>query len=66
MMVMLVDRVLALLDHPGMSVVVMGAVDWIGEFDRQDPTMTVTKLINMGLRPSQVSVVLEDRKMVVR
>jgi hypothetical protein len=69
MMVMLVDRVLSLLDQPGMTAVVMGAVDWMGAFDRQDPTKTAIKLINMGLRPSLVPVILEfleDRKMVVR
>ena len=69
MMVMLVDRVLALLDQPGKTAVVMGAVDWMGAFDRQDPTKTAIKLLNMGLRPSLVPVILEfleDRKMVVR
>ena len=37
MMVMLVDRVLALLDQPGKTAVVMGAVDWMGAFDPPRP-----------------------------
>ena len=68
-MVMLVDRVLALLDRPGMSAVVIEAVDWMGAFERQDPTKTATKLIKMGLRPSIVPIILEfleDRKMTVK
>ena len=36
LMVMMVDRIQALLDRPGMSAVVLGAVDWMGAFDRQD------------------------------
>jgi hypothetical protein len=69
MIVMLMDRVLHLLDAPGMSAVVLGAVDWMGAFDRQDPTITVQKLIKMGVRSSIIPIIidfLEDRKMQVR
>ena len=68
LVVKLVDRVLSLLDKPGMRAVVSAAVDWASAFSRTDPTKTVTKLINMGLRPSLVSVIikfLENRQMSV-
>ena len=69
LMVLMVDRVLHLLDAPGASVVVMAAIDWMGAFDRLDPTVTIHKLIAMGVRPSIVPIImefLEDRKMTVR
>ena len=68
LVVKLVDRVLSLLEKPGMRAVVSAAVDWASAFSRTDPTKTVTKLINMGLRPSLVSVIikfLENRQMSV-
>ena len=69
MMVLMVDRILHLLDAPGGKAVIMSAIDWMGAFDRLDPTITISKLISMGLRPSIVPVImefLEDRKMSVR
>jgi hypothetical protein len=69
MIVLLMDRVLQLLDAPGMSAVVLAAVDWMGAFDRQDPTITVNKLIKMGVRASIIPIImefLEDRQMQVR
>ena len=65
----MVDRVLQLLDKPGMSTVVATAIDWMGAFDRLDPTITVSKLITMGVRPSLVPIVMDfmtDRTMTVR
>ena len=38
MIVAMVDRVLQLLDKPGMFTVVATAMDWMGAFDRLDPT----------------------------
>ena len=46
--VAMVDRVLQLLDKPGMSAVVATAVDWMGSFDRLDPTITIVKLVSWG------------------
>jgi hypothetical protein len=49
--------------------VVLGAVDWMGAFDRQDPTITVQKLIKMGVRSSIIPIIIEfldDRRMQVR
>ena len=69
MIVMMVDRVQALLDKPGMSAVVFGAVDWKGAFDRQDPTITITKMITMGIRSSIIMIIIEfmmNRKMKVK
>ena len=48
MIVAMVDRVLQLLDKPGMSAVVATAVDWMGSFDRLDPTITIVKLVSWG------------------
>ena len=59
MIVMIVDRVLRLLDTPGMSAVIMGAVDWMGPFDQTDPTKTVQKLVAMGVRSSLIPVIIE-------
>ena len=46
--VAMVDRVLQLLDKPSMSAVVATAVDWMGSFDRLDPTITIVKLVSWG------------------
>jgi len=45
LMVLMVDRILQLLDAPGASAVVMAAINWMGAFDRLDPTITIHKLI---------------------
>ena len=67
MIVALVDRVLALLDaHPDKSAVILGGVDWASAFARGDPTTTITKFINLGLRPSLAPLLIDyfnDRKM---
>ena len=69
LIIKLMDRVLSLLDKPGMRAVVQASVDWASAFSRTDPTKTVTKMINMGVRPSIVSVLIEflqDRQMSVK
>ena len=69
MIVAMVDRVLQLLDRPGMSAVVATAIDWMGAFDRLDPTITISKLVTMGVRSSLVPIIIEfmtDRRMSVR
>ena len=69
LIVKLLDRVLSLLDKPGMRAVLQASVDWASAFSRTDPTKTVTKMINMGVRPSIVSVLiefLENRQMSVK
>ena len=69
LIVMMVDRVQQLLDKPGMSAVVATAIDWMGAFDRLDPTTTITKLINLGVRRSLIPIIMEymeDRRMTVR
>ena len=69
LLVMMVDRVKQLLDRPGMSAVVATAVDWMGAFDRLDPTITISKLVTMGVRSSLVPIIIEfmtDRRMSVR
>ena len=68
MIVMMMDRVLKLLDKPGMSAVVMGSVDWTGAFDREDPTITIIKMIRMGVRSSIIPIImqfLKDRKIKI-
>ena len=49
MILMLVDRVLSLLDTPGIFAVIIGAVDGMGAFDRTDFTKTVQKIITKEL-----------------
>ena len=69
LIVALMDRVLSLLDKPGMRAVIAAAVDWAAAFSRTDPTKTITKFINMGLRSSLVSVLIEfieERQMTVK
>ena len=69
LIVKLMDRVLSLLYKLGMRAVIKAAVDWASAFSRTDPTKTVTKLINMGLRPSLVSVIIKflvNRQMSVK
>jgi len=69
LIVMMLDRVLQLLDKPGMSTVVATAIDWMGAFDRLDPTITIIKLINLGVRSSLIPIIMEymeDRQMSVR
>ena len=69
MIVAMVDRVLQLLDKPGMSAVVATAVGWMGVFDRLYPTITIIKLVSLGVRPSLVPIIIEflmDRRMTVR
>ena len=69
LVVKLLDRVLSLLDKPGMRAVIAASVDWASAFSRTDPTKTVTKFINMGVRSSLVNIIiefLEDRQMTVK
>ena len=68
MLVLMVDRILGLLDKPGMRAVVKASVDWASAFSRTDPTLTITRFIKMGLRPSLTNVLidfLQDRQMSV-
>ena len=69
LIVKLLDRVLGMLDKPGMKAVIQASVDWSSAFLRTDPTKTVTKMINMGIRPSIVNILiefLENRQMSVK
>ena len=69
MIVAMMDRVLSLLDKPGMRAVIASSVDWTSAFSQTDPTLTITRFISMGLRSSLVSVVIEflqEREMIVK
>ena len=69
MLVAMVDRVLSLLDKPGMMAVVADSVDWATAFPRTDPSKTISRFISMGLTSSLVSVIiefLEEREMTVK
>ena len=69
MIVNLVDRILSLLDKPGMTAVIRSSADWSSAFDRTDPTKSVQKMIRLGIRPSLVPILIEflsDRKMSVK
>ena len=70
MLVCFIDRILKLLDsHPDKSAVIATSLDWAAAFDRQDPTLAVLKLIEMGVRPSLIPLLisyLSERKMQVK
>ena len=64
----MVDSVLSFLDRPGMRAVIAATVDWASAFSWKDPTLTITKFISMGVRPSLINILiefLEDRRMTV-
>ena len=69
MLVLMMDRVLSQLDRPGMRAIIKASVDWASAFSRTDPTKTITKFINMGVRASLISILIEfldSRKMTVK
>ena len=70
MVVCYVDRILKLLDSTRQkSAVISSATDWVSAFDRIDPTILSTKLINIGIRESIIPILiayLTDRKMIVK
>ena len=69
LLVAMVDRILGLLDKPGMTAVIRAAADWASAFDRTDPTKSVQKFIKMGVRSSLIPIIMEfltDRKMSVK
>ena len=69
LIVCMMDRILGLLDKPGMRAIVRSSVDWKNAFDRTDPTKTIQKCIRMGIRPSLIPIIIEflsDRKMSVK
>ena len=70
MLVCLLDRVLWLLDrYPDKSAVIAASVDWSAAFDRQDPTLAITKFIELGVRPNLIPLLisyLDERRMKVK
>ena len=70
LMVCFIDRILGLLDkHPDRSAVIATSLDWSAAFDRQDPTLVISKFIKLGVRPSLIPLLssyLTDRQMKVK
>jgi hypothetical protein len=70
MLVCLIDRILKLLDrNPDRSAVIMTCLEWSAAFDRQDQTLAIKKLIQLGVRPSLIQLLasyLTDRQMKVK
>ena len=69
MIVCLVDRVESLLDKPGMRAVITASTDWAAAFSRTDPTLSVKKMIKMGIRESLIPILIQflsDRQMTVQ
>ena len=68
--VCLVDRILKLPDrHPDQSAVIAAAVDWSAAFDRQDPTLSIKRFIEIGVRPALIPILvsyLSERQMKVK
>ena len=59
-MVVMVDRILGLLDkNTERSAVLKAGVDWDSAFERGDSTITVQKILRLGLRPSLVPLVAD-------
>ena len=69
LVVALVDRILKSLDSGTQKAAVIAAsVDWAAAFDRLDPTITTTKMVKIGVRPSIVPIsvsYMSGRKMIV-
>ena len=66
-----VDRILRLLDHNHTTspAVMVSFADWRGAFDRQDPTITINKFIQLGIRSSLVPILIDylrNRQMKVK
>ena len=52
MIVCYLDRILQLLDrYLDKSAFIAISLDWVAVFDRQDPTITIQKLIKLVIRP---------------
>ena len=65
-----VDRVLKLLDSTtAQSAVIAAAADFVSAFDKTDPTLTASKFISIGIRPSIIPILISymtNRKMIVK
>ena len=66
-----VDRILKLLDNNNTTspAVMVSFADWRGAFDRQDPTITINKFIQLGVRSSLVPILIDylrNRQMKVK
>ena len=60
MLVCMVDRILKLLDtQEGKTAVLSSQYDWSNAFERQDPTLTVQKLIKMNIRSSLIPILID-------
>ena len=67
----IVDRISKLLDSNSTTspAVIVGLADWRGAFDRQDPTITINKFIQLGVRSSLIPVLIDylrNRQMKVK
>ena len=69
LLVAMIDRILGQLDKVGMRANFKASVDWASAFSRTDRTITITKFIKMGIRPSLINILLEfmeKRQMTVK
>ena len=58
-LVWLLDRILKQLDsHHDKSAVIAASLDWTAAFNRQDPTLAITKFLDMGVQPSLIPVLI--------
>ena len=65
----MMDRILSQLDRPGTRAVIKASVDWASAFLRTEPTKTISKFINMGVRSSLINILIEflhSRKRTVK
>ena len=70
MLISLVDKILSDLDNNlGSPGVLTTMLEWSAAFDRQCPTIGIIKFMNLGVRPSLLSVIssyLSNRSMSVK
>ena len=65
MPVLMIDRIISLLDRPGIKVVLKASV----AFSRTDPKETINNFFKLGVRPSLVNVLIDflnNRQMTVK
>ena len=60
MIVCMVDRILKLLDtQEGKAAVLSSQYDWSNAFERQDPSLTLQKLLRMNIRSSLIPILID-------
>ena len=59
LLVTMIDRIKQLQDNPDTPTVILSSYDWMGAFDRIDPTEVITKCILLGVRSSIFKILID-------